>query len=208
MADEGGASADRGSVSAENLLEGGDATGGGELVDHDDFTDEEADTAVEDLAEAGTVVALMKAVAAVDCPAMKRLLKRADAIGCQDEVCLPPIKGSQSNIFFLAEREREREKERGMWRCARCMEVIEDFSLRSPVVVFWWSSLGGGRGSGAVREVFVGQEGAGGGGEPKPGRRSSGSRTGPRRRDRRVPCRLLLFFFAILKAVAARALLP
>jgi hypothetical protein len=112
MADEGGASADRGSVSAENLLEGGDATGGGELVDHDDFTDEEADTAVEDLAEAGTVVALMKAVAAVDCPAMKRLLKRADAIGCQDEVCLPPIKGSQSNIFFLAEREREREKKR------------------------------------------------------------------------------------------------
>ena len=117
MAGEGGASADRGSVSAdfeaaENLLESGDATGGGELVDHDDFTDEEADTAVEDLAEAGTVVALMKAVAAVDCPAMKRLLKRADAIGCQDEVCLPPIKGSQSNIFFLAERERERERKK------------------------------------------------------------------------------------------------
>jgi hypothetical protein len=29
---------------------------------------------------------MVKAVGAVDCPAMKRLLKRADVIGCQDDV--------------------------------------------------------------------------------------------------------------------------
>ena len=60
---------------------GGDVAA--QLVDHDDYTDEEAEATVAELDESAVVVQLITATMAVDCPTMKRLLKRADDIGCE-----------------------------------------------------------------------------------------------------------------------------